>query len=256
MKSQIKLLAARDGSSSSTGKSIFNRYVVSLATSITSLLILTALAEAAQTRTNRVLKLRKELVGETHFATLINKYGKGQPQSTPWAGFWWPYTSNGIASGYHAGANGQSPAGKYDAARGGTTLAQDWEVKNHGVLAPGAQAWWGHDNGWSAAAILFPEPKQPVRVNGITFTVADVKALLSEAAMITDMDFYGNGVHSIDEASSPKYDDVSPNQYFLVLTNYMGMLKQGVAIDRYTGNQVWNQPLAAYRFEYPNSTKV
>jgi hypothetical protein len=31
----------------------------------------------------------------------------------------------------------------------------------------------------------------------------------------------------------------------------MGHLKQNVLIDRFTGSEVWNQPLAGYRFKYP-----
>jgi hypothetical protein len=57
------------------------------------------------------------------------------PARAPWVGYWWPYTSNGIASGRYAG--GYSPAGKYDAARGGGTQAQLWEVLNHGARVRG-----------------------------------------------------------------------------------------------------------------------
>src|SRR3954466_15013108 len=57
--------------------------------------------------------------GEKNFAYLMNNYLEGKPEPTPWAGFWFPYTANGIAAG-----SGGSPAGKYDAARGHKTNAQ------------------------------------------------------------------------------------------------------------------------------------
>src|SRR5690349_15081389 len=67
----------------------------------------------------------QEFKGEKNFAYLINNFQQGKTEPTPWAGFWWPYTKNGIASPTTGGA---SPAGKYDAARGGKTHAQAWEV--------------------------------------------------------------------------------------------------------------------------------
>ena len=188
--------------------------------------------------------------GEKNFALLINQYTQGKIEPTPWAGFWWPYSGNGIAAGGFF--NNASPAGKYDAARGNTTQAQMWEIRNHGAMVPRLQSWWGHCNGWCAAAALFPEPHDTVTVNGIPFGIGDQKALLSEAGMSVNADFYGERL-DVDDPSSPKYWDTVPDQYFLVLTNYIGKLKQAVLIDRYTGSQIWNQPLAGYQFEYPTA---
>lgn len=188
-----------------------------------------------------------EASGEKNFAVLINHYQQAKLSPTPWAGYWWPYKENGVAKG----TGGGSPAGKYDAARGHKTRAQDWEVRNHGSAVPRVASWWGHCNGWTAAATLFPEPRESVTYNGIRFTVSDIKALLSEAAMEVDADFFGNRVDWYNAATEKKAWDVAPNQYFLVLTNYIGKLNIPVAIDRYTMDQVWNQPLVAYRFEYP-----
>lgn len=190
-----------------------------------------------------------EVRGEKNFAVLINNYAEGRVEPTPWAGYWWPYTSNGIANGSQTG--GSSPAGKYDAARGGSTHAQAWEIGNHGSRVRGVQGWWGHCNGWCAASALYPEPIEPVSVNRVIFGVADIKALLTEAGMATSADFYGNRVDYGSDYDSPKYTDTVPDQYFLVLTNFIGKLHQAVLIDRYTGDQVWNQPLAGYRIEYP-----
>ncbi|OFZ20552.1 MAG: hypothetical protein A2X94_11025 [Bdellovibrionales bacterium GWB1_55_8] len=190
----------------------------------------------------------QEFSGEKNFARLINSNLESKASPQPWAGFWWPYASNGIASGTYGGS---SPAGKYDAARGGQTNAQMWEVKNHGSKVPKLQGWWGHCNGWTAAAGLFAEPRESARVNGITFEVADIKALLTEAAMEVNADFFGERVDWGHDYSLPKFGDTVADQFFLVLTNYMGRLKKAVLMDRYTGDQVWNHPIVAYRFEYP-----
>ena len=206
-------------------------------------------AEAAAARKSRATP--GVLSGEKNFATLINNYAQGKSDHVPWAGYWWPFSGNGIASGM-AGTGG-SPAGKYDASRGGKTKAQEWEVRNHGSGIPKLQQWWGHCNGWCAAAAIFDEPREAKRVNGITFEVADIKALLSEAGMAASYDFYGNRPELERNGRDHQlaYDDVVPDQYFLLLTNYVGKAKIPLLFDRYTGDQVWNQPLAGYKIHYP-----
>ena len=189
---------------------------------------------------------KEVLSGVTNYATLINTYAQGKPKREPWAAHWWPYTENGIAAGGSSG----SPAGKYDAARGGTTHAQEWEVSHHGAKTPKVQGWWGHCDGWSGAAALYPEPREPVTVNGIEFGVADLKGLLTEAGGSADYEFFGNKMDNDDE-NDPRYKDTVPNQYFSVLTNFMGKQGEVVNIDRYTGYEVWNQPVMGYKFDYP-----
>ncbi|MGK5084230.1 hypothetical protein WDW37_13120 [Bdellovibrionota bacterium FG-1] len=198
----------------------------------------------------------QDVHGDNNFATLINSYLQGRPDPAPWAAFWWPYTANGIASGsYGGGSSGMnySPAGKYDAARGHATQAQEWEVKNHGARVPKVQGWWGHCNGWCAASALYKEPRASVKVNGIEFSVADIKGLLAEAGMSASADFFGNRLDPWTRDYQKAMDDTVADQYFLVLTNFMGKLKQAVLIDRFTGDQIWNQPLAGYRFKYPTA---
>jgi hypothetical protein len=191
------------------------------------------------------------LSAEKNFAFLINNYAQAKVEPTPWAGAWWPYGASGIAAGGFAGSSGASPAGKYDAARGGQTSAQLWEMHNHGPHVKGIQGWWGHCNGWCAAAALFPEPRESVTVNGVTFGNADIKALLTEAGMAANADYFGTRVDYGNDYNTPKYTDTVPDQYLLVLTNYIGRQKHGVLIDRYTGDQIWNQPLAGYKIDYP-----
>src|SRR5690606_22330059 len=43
--------------------------------------------------------------------------------------------------------------------------------------------------------------------------------------------------------------NLTPRAFFLLLTNYIGLGKSGFVIDRFTGDEVWNQPLVGYRFE-------
>lgn len=196
-----------------------------------------------------------DVKGDKNFATLINKYAQAKGDRG-WAGFFWPYVNNGIASGTFgggaaSGGGGHSPAGKYDAARGDKNgSSQRWEVKNHGAGVPKVQGWWGHCNGWCASSSMLAEPRESVKVNGIQFTVADLKGILSEVGMSVTADFFGNRVDPWANEEK-RWEDTVPDQFFLVLTNYMGKAGRTVLIDRFTGHEVWNQPLAGYKFRYP-----
>src|SRR5205085_1724032 len=127
-------------------------------------------------------------------------------------------------------------AAKYEAAHGASG-AQSWELSHHGSSVPGLQNWWGHCNGWAAAAVLFAEPHATMPVGSTAFGVADQKSLLSEIAMEVDAAFFGSRANS-DGSSDPAFQDIYPDQWFLVMTNYMGA-GLPIIIDRYTGLQVW-----------------
>jgi hypothetical protein len=52
-------------------------------------------------------------------------------------------------------------------------------------------SWWGHCNGWCAAALMEKEPLSSVTVKGIRFEVADIKGLLAETYWGVESDFTG-----------------------------------------------------------------
>lgn len=217
-------------------------------------------------------------IGNQSFKNLFNKYGVGQPKNIPWAGSFWPYKTKGIADNfvYDSRKAYQSPAEKFDYFFGGKS-AQDWEKRNHscdnqiGELKKGCESWWGHCNAWAAAGIKEAEPRNYInkRMKGgeVALTVADQKAFLTEMYMENNALFTGNTNKSektdnwIFEPSNSiakklvaqdvtNYDafwDVSPRSFFLILTNYVGMREIGVVIDRFAGDEVWNQPIAGYK---------
>lgn len=177
------------------------------------------------------------LTGDANFFNLITKYSRGQVTPTPWAGYWWPFSEDGTANA----------DAKYESVIG-TSGATSWEKTNHGPNVPGIQDWWGHCNGWSAAAVLHPEPTAALTRGSVTFSVGDQKALLSEIAMEVDGDFFGHRETDPNDFTSLTYQDVFPDQFFLVLTNIVGSGRP-LIIDRYTGVQVWNQPVVGYQID-------
>ena len=176
-----------------------------------------------------------EVRGERRFSTIMSGLRQGQVRQTPWAGYWFPYSTDGI----------DRAASKYESASGRSGAAS-WERSHHGSGVPGVQSWWGHCNGWAAAAVLFAEPRSSRSVEGVDFGVGDQKALLSEISMEVSATFFGRRHDGGNSSRDESFRDVHPNQFFLVLTNYVGR-GMPIIIDRYTGNQVWNHPVIGYR---------
>jgi hypothetical protein len=178
------------------------------------------------------------MVGDTKNLAYLHSHAlSGVIDPPPWAGYWWPYTTDGISDA----------ATKYDAVNG--TSATAWEYNNHGSGLPNALDWWGHCNGWAAAALLVPEPKGKKSASGLTFEIRDRKALLSEVFMEVTGDFLGTRVTDPDDTTSDAFLDLVPAQFYLAFTNLVGLQHRAVVIDRYTGWQVWNQPVVAYFHE-------
>lgn len=144
---------------------------------------------------------------------------------------------------------------KYDRAfHGGRPLAADFERRDiaehrrgrpteaRGLFARLAArrvpTWYGHCNGWTAAAIRHAEPQAPVVRDGVTFTPADIKGLLAELYMYCDSQFLG-GVDPV----------IHPATLHLVLANWIGRGGHPIGMETAIGEVVVNYPVFAYRAE-------
>ena len=103
-------------------------------------------------------------------------------------------------------------------------------------------AWYGHCNGWTAAAIRHAEPQRSVSRNGVVFTPADIKALLAEIYMYSDTEFLGG----IDTA-------INPALLHVILTNWVGRGSHPVGMEATLGEVVWNYPI--YKFTSKSSKR-
>lgn len=186
----------------------------------------------------------------TNLAELMKNYRSHVLDPQPWVGYWFPYGSGGISSA----------AMKYDSAylsylrsQGRDTAnyesATNWELQNHGSGVPKLEPWFGHCNGWTASSLLVDEPRAPKMIEGIEFSVGDLKAMLAESYLEFSGDFVGTRVNDKGDFSSAAFWDTVPAQFHLLLANTMGKQNRGVIIDRHTGAEIWNQPLIAYEFE-------
>lgn len=214
---------------------------------------------------------------------------QGEAANVPWAGSYWPTYEDNINYRW-AGAQSDSPSLKYQKAFGGTGV-EDAVSRYHGIESvsktcrettecdsflgetcakrPGKDegrcvaTWWGICHAWTPASILFPEPKNPVTRNGVTFQVQDLKALASLVHNSTRTKFVSlrcNKHNSTPDGGGIRLDaygrpvdadrecrDTNAGTYHVLLANYLGMMRQSFAEDRTNSYEVWNQPLRSFK---------
>ena len=120
--------------------------------------------------------------------------------------------------------------------------------------------WWGICHAWAPASITVPEPVNPVTRNGVTFEVNDIKALATLAFDATNSRFVSLRCNEDASSDDIEYDgynrpsgsdaecaDTNPGTYHVLLTNYLGLRDLSFVEDRTWDDEVWNQPLRAYR---------
>ena len=114
--------------------------------------------------------------------------------------------------------------------------------------------WWGICDGWSAAAILTPEPQRGVTRHGVHFKVNDIKALLSVAYQGFGSGMIGarcnrRGDPTCDAAGRPHdfvHRSTNPGSFHIILTNFVGLQQRSFVIDRDPSYRVFNQPVSRY----------
>ncbi len=115
-----------------------------------------------------------------------------------------------------------------------------WELLNH--YSPNGGSWYGHCNGWSAAAILNNEPVDdlvaPMADGTVTFTTADIKGLLSETHYSTYSHFFGARYYKDGDDQA----DLHPDAFHRIITFYMRDQQVPLVFDTDSGDQVWNFP--------------
>jgi hypothetical protein len=154
----------------------------------------------------------------------------------PWSGWWWP--ANHLVGGPRLFDSG-GPLAKYDRyveATGKPDPATlKWEQTE--LVYSGLQ-WAGHCNGWAAAALLEPEPTEPREINGVTFSVADQKGLL------TSYHFADSALWAVGSFAK----DATPAEVHESLLSWLGGQRKGIVFTfRIQGDEVWSYP--AFKFE-------
>jgi len=116
----------------------------------------------------------------------------------------------------------------------------------------GVATWWGTCHAWSPAALMAPEPQKPVTINGVTFTVGDIKALIQNSFDSTSAVMLGGRcnsqeiTHDVNGSANDECADVNAGALHVILTNFLGIAQLPLVEDRTANFEVWNQPVLAY----------
>lgn len=116
----------------------------------------------------------------------------------------------------------------------------------------GIAGWWGTCHAWAPSALTEPEPQRAVTVNGVTFEVADVKALIQNMYDGTSAVMLGGRCNSKEISHDPtksannECSDVNPGALHVVITNFLGIAQLPLVEDRTANYEVWNQPVVGY----------
>jgi len=115
-----------------------------------------------------------------------------------------------------------------------------WELLNQ--YNPSGGTWWGHCNGWSAAAILMDEPRVAINrqagSHDIEFTTADLKGLVTESHYSTYSNFYGQRYNDEED----DLGDLTPAAFHKLVTFYTKKVGIPLVFDVTATEAVWNYP--------------
>ena len=105
-----------------------------------------------------------------------------------------------------------------------------------------------------------PEPQHAVTINGVTFEVGDIKALMQNVFDPTSAVMLGGRCNSQGDharrhgSANDECADVNPGALHVMMTNFLGLDQLPLVEDRTANYEVWNQPVVGY--EITQQTKV
>ncbi len=116
----------------------------------------------------------------------------------------------------------------------------------------GVQGWWGSCHAWTPASEMIPEPQHAVTLNGVTFEVGDIKALIqnvfdrTSAVMISGRCNAKEIMHDVNGSANADCAGVNPGALQVVMANFLGINQLPLIEDRTANYEVWNQPVVGY----------
>lgn len=133
-----------------------------------------------------------------------------------------------------------------------------WELLNH--WSPAGSGWFGHCNGWAAAAILMNEPREAQTVEfelpdgtqaTTSFSTADLKGLASETHYSGLSHFFGTRYNDEEDDVT----DLSPKSVLQLLEVYVNQRGVPFVFDTTATDQVWNFPVWKYTLNLTETTE-
>jgi hypothetical protein len=126
----------------------------------------------------------------------------------------------------------------------------------------GIQGWWGTCHAWTPASMLVPEPQHAVTMDGVTFEVGDIKALIQNSFDRTSAVMLGGRCnskeieHTVEGSANDACSDVNPGALHVIMTNFLGINQLPLVEDRTANYEVWNQPVVGYEITQQNEVSA
>ena len=158
----------------------------------------------------------------------------------PWSGYWWPFSEGGLVtgSGYHGDP---SPLEKHDYVTAGAYNGPATQYGSTHYYDKDALFWEGMCFYWAAAAILEEEPVHKGIYEETTFFVGDKKGLLTVA--------YDGTLYN-------RYSFNKPEDFHLVLEDFIRNQKTPIIMDLGTDGEVWSYPVFKYDTGYTQDGNI
>ena len=221
-----------------------NRYLIASLAAVLAILCVNAQQSHAWPIKKTDVVINNDIFN-TWFGTELTWHYKSLPARAavpkhrmPYAGYIYPDNQGGTASvlwKYDRAFNfGRNSAASFE--RG--DIARTQEQSGGGLFGARAHTpdWAGHCNGWTAAAIRHAEPQKTVKRNGVDFTPADIKGLLAELYVYSDVVMLGGE----NKAT------INPGMFHVILTNWISRAEHPFGFDNTAGKEIWNYPVYAY----------
>lgn len=157
--------------------------------------------------------------------------------TTPWSGYWWPFTNGGLATGNDYRGH-PAPLEKYELLTLGRYPGNLVSWYRGQYYNPNAPAWYGLCAYWARSACYEPGNIFPSSENNIIFRVGDKKGLLTLA--------HDNDLLDID-------DGYKPEIFHYWLLHFIKDQGVSFAADLDSGEQVWTYPIFAFDMQTTQS---
>ncbi len=156
--------------------------------------------------------------------------------ATPWAGYWYPKRGKDLFDGDNA------PLAKFDRylqAQNKPSSIVQWEV---GHFDNSAAEWEGMCDAWAMASVSMLEPKKAQTIDGIEFSVGDLKGLATKYYEGYKPQIFGRRYQG-QAATDGMIQDLRPEGFHKIVEEYLGKRKQPIIIDEDPGPEVWSKPM-------------
>ncbi|MCX6131313.1 MAG: hypothetical protein NTX25_19915 [Proteobacteria bacterium] len=128
--------------------------------------------------------------------------------------------------------------------QGKSSAIGNWEFEHYDS---GAAEWEGMCDAWSLASISTIEPKKAQQIDGISFSVSDLKALAIKYYESYKPQIFGRRYQG-SASTDGQIQDLRPEAFHRIVEEYIGKRQVPIIIDEDPGIEIWSKPMFRMSF--------